>query len=223
MHLISNASMRAAFKVHFEKLIMRLFSANQITILRILMIAPFVIFMLKIDEPGHGDVMRYCALGVFVFMCVSDALDGYIARVKKQMTELGAFLDPMADKLLITCACVLLASGHTAIKDFLLPPTVVVLIIGKDLLLLLGFIVVYFITSQVRIETVVVGKVSTVLQLSMVTAVLIAPDIYPVAGWWYYVPRILWWSAAGSAALVVLIYIRNGIRYIETFEEAEGR
>jgi phosphatidylglycerophosphate synthase len=183
---------------------MQLSRANQITILRILLIAPFVIFMLKISEPGHGDVMRYCALGVFVFMCVSDALDGYIARVKKQVTELGAFLDPMADKLLITCACILLASRRMAIDGFLLPPlptTVVVLIISKDLLLLL----------------------STVLQLSMVTAVLIAPDIYPVAGWWIYVMRTLWWSAAGAAALAALIYIRNGIRYIETFEEAEGR
>ena len=200
---------------------MQLSRANQITILRIFLIAPFVIFMLKMGEPGHGDVVRYCALGVFVLMCVSDALDGYMARVKKQKTELGAFLDPMADKLLITCACILLASHGTAIEGFLLPPTVVVLIIGKDLLLLLGFILVYLITSQVRIVPVLVGKVSTVLQLSMVTAVLIAPDIYPVAGWWYYVARFLWWSAAGAAVLAVLVYIRNGIRYIEEFEEGE--
>ena len=114
---------------------MQLSRANQITILRIFLIAPFVIFMLKMGEPGHGDVVRYCALGVFVLMCVSDALDGYMARVKKQKTELGAFLDPMADKLLITCACILLASRQTAIDGFHLPPTVVVLIIGKDLLL----------------------------------------------------------------------------------------
>jgi cardiolipin synthase len=199
---------------------MQLSRANQITILRILLIAPFVIFMLKIREPGRGHIMRYCALGLFVLMCVSDALDGYMARVKNQMTELGAFLDPMADKLLITCACILLASRRTAIDGFLLPPTVVVLIIGKDLLLSLGFLLIYLLTSQIRIESVFVGKVSTALQLSMVTAVLIAPDIYPVAGWWIYVMRTLWWSAAVAAVLAALIYIHNGIRYIETFEES---
>jgi CDP-diacylglycerol--glycerol-3-phosphate 3-phosphatidyltransferase len=199
---------------------MQLSSANQITILRILLIAPFVIFMLKANEPGHGRIMRHCALAVFLIMCLSDALDGYIARVKKQLTQLGAFLDPMADKLLITCACVLLASDRTAIDGFTLPPTVVVLIIGKDLLLSLGFLLVYLMTSSVRIKPVFLGKVSTVLQLSMVTAVLIAPDIYPVASWWIYLMRVLWWSAAAAAVLVVLIYIRNGIGYIETFEES---
>ncbi|MCK5172208.1 MAG: CDP-alcohol phosphatidyltransferase family protein [Planctomycetes bacterium] len=197
---------------------MELSWANQITIGRIFLIAPFVICMLKASQSESEVMMRYIALVIFLAMCISDALDGYVARVKKQVTKLGAFLDPMADKLLMTCACVLLASPKTAIEGFVLPPTVVVLIIGKDILLLLGFIVVYFITSQVRIVLQFAGKAATFLQLSMVVAILIAPEVTPVLGIWPYFLRVLWWSAAVIAVLTTLVYIRSGILYIEAFE-----
>ena len=198
---------------------MKLTWANQITILRILLIAPFVICMLKADQTYAGKAMRYIALVIFLFMCISDALDGYMARIKKQVTTLGSFLDPMADKLLMMCACILLASNKTAINGFVLPSTVVVLIIGKDVLLLLGFIVVYFITSHIRIVPVFLGKVGTVLQLSMVAAMLIAPEIMLVFSGWTYLIKFLWYAVSACAILVTLIYIRTGIRYIEQFEE----
>ncbi len=201
---------------------MKLSWANQITIVRILLIIPFVICMLKVNEADSGRMMRYTALGIFLFMCISDVLDGYMARVKKQVTKLGAFLDPMADKLLITCACVLLASSKSAVDSYKLPPTVVVLIIGKDLLLLLGFIVVYLTTFQVRIVPVFAGKLATFLQLSMVTAILIAPEVCSVFAAWVYFIKFLWWAAAGCAVLTTLVYIRKGMRYIEEFEEAEA-
>ena len=107
--------------------------ANQITILRILLILPFVICLLKVNEPDYGKFMRYMALWIFLVMCVSDVLDGYMARVKGQVTRLGTFLDPLADKILTTCACVLLAVPGTAIEGFLLPSAVVVLIIYFNL------------------------------------------------------------------------------------------
>lgn len=202
---------------------MKLTWANQITIFRILLIAPFVICMIKANQSEYNKMIRYAALSIFLVMCFSDLLDGYIARVKKQTTKLGSFLDPMADKLLITCACILLASEQTAVDGFLLPPTVVVLIIGKDVLLLLGFIVVYLITSQVKIIPVFAGKLSTFLQLSMVTAVLIAPEINRLAPWWLYFMRFLWWSAAFAAIIAAFVYIRNGMRYIEEFENSSNR
>ena len=194
---------------------MKLTLANEITILRVLLIAPFVICMLKIDD--HR-AMRYIALAIFLVMCISDALDGCIARARKQVTRLGTFLDPMADKLLMACACILLASPRTAIDGYLLPPTIVVLIIGKDLLLLLGFVIIYLITSHIHIVPIFAGKAATVLQLSMVAAILLAPDIHPHLPQWSYFARFLWWSAAGLAAATTLVYIRSGIRYIETFE-----
>jgi cardiolipin synthase len=163
--------------------------------------------------------MRYIAFAIFLFMAVSDGLDGYLARVKRQITSLGSFLDPVADKLLMSCACLLLASERSGIEGFRLPPTVVVLIIGKDALLLIGFIIVYFITFKVRIAPVPVGKVATTLQLSMVAGVLIGPELSTLISSWIWVMRFLWWSAAGTAILATLIYIRDGSRYIEQFEQ----
>lgn len=193
--------------------------ANRFTVLRILLIAPFVSCMLKINDPRFGTAVRYTAIVIYLFMVVSDILDGYFARRKKQVTRLGAFLDPLADKLLITSACLVLASHRGRVEGVLLPPTVVVLIICKDLFLVIGFIIVYFITSQLRIVPVFVGKLATALQLSMVAAILIAPEVFRVWAGWIWFLRTVWWSAAGSAILATLIYIRNGIRYIEEYEQ----
>jgi len=95
----------------------------------------------------------------------------------------------------------------------------VVLIIGKDLFLMLGFIIVYFMTLQIRIEPAGIGKFATALQLSMVAAILVAPEVSRVIPPWIWFLRVLWWSAAGTAILATLIYIRNGSRYIEEFEQ----
>ncbi|MFH1613927.1 MAG: CDP-alcohol phosphatidyltransferase family protein [Planctomycetota bacterium] len=200
---------------------MRLGWANRITIVRILLIPVFVIFMLKINhhDPSFAKSMRYAALVTFLFMVASDILDGYVARKNRQITSLGSFLDPMADKLLMTCACLLLASGRTAVKGFELPPTVVVLIIGKDFFLMLGFTIVFLMTAQARIVPVVVGKLACTLQLSMVAAILLAPEFSTVLPGWIWLLRTLWWSAAATAILATIIYIRNGNRYIEEFEE----
>ena len=197
--------------------------ANRVTILRILLIVPFVSCMLKINDAELGSTMRYFSIVIFLVMAVSDGFDGYLARRKKQITRLGSFLDPTADKLLITCACLLLSSQRSHVGDFLLPPTVVVLIIGKDLFLLIGFVIVYFTTSQFYIVTVLLGKIATTLQLSMVAAILIAPEISGFLPGWIWFLRVLWWSAAGSAILATLIYIRNGSRYIEQYEQRPGQ
>lgn len=203
---------------------MKLSWASRITILRILLIVPFVSFMLKTNDPtlsiGAQNSIRYISIVIFLVMAISDAIDGYLARIKKQVTKLGAFLDPIADKLLMTCACLLLASERGHVQSFLLPPTVVVLIIGKDLFLLIGFTIVYFITSQIHIVPVFIGKLATALQLSMVAGILVAPEVSGIWPGWIWFLRLLWWSAAGTAILATLIYIRNGSRYIEQYEQS---
>jgi cardiolipin synthase len=203
---------------------MKLTWANRITIIRILLIVPFVSCMLKINDAALSEsmrhVMRYAATFIFLIMAVSDAIDGFFARRKRQITQLGGFLDPTADKLLITSACLLLASQRSHVNGFLLPPTVVVLIIGKDLFLLIGFVVVYFVTSQFLIAPALIGKAATVLQLSMVAGILIAPEASSVLPGWIWFLRVLWWSAGGTAILATLVYIRNGSRYIGEYEQS---
>jgi CDP-diacylglycerol--glycerol-3-phosphate 3-phosphatidyltransferase len=179
--------------------------------------------MLKTNDPALSQAARYAAryasIILFVLMSISDGVDGYLARRKNQITKFGAFLDPIADKLLITSACLLLASEAGHVGQFMLPPTVVVFIIGKDLFLLIGFVIVYLITSKIHIAPVFIGKLATTLQLSMVAGILIAPEISHLLPGWIWLLRVLWWSAAGTALLATLIYIRDGSRYIEAYEQ----
>lgn len=192
--------------------------ANMVTILRILLILPFVECLLKQGDSAHGDAFRWAALGIFLVMAASDALDGYLARAKKQTTALGAFLDPLADKLMITCSSVILALPQTAVEGFRLPLTVVVLIIGKDVLLLLGFAVTYFMTGSAHIKPIWAGKASTFFQICMVLSILIGPEVSAYLKLWPVVVRIIWWTTGVWALVVTFIYIGRGIRYIEQFE-----
>ena len=205
---------------------MKLSWANRITILRILLIAPFVSCMLQINDPALSEhirhLIRYAAVAVFLLMAVSDGLDGFLARKNGHSTKLGSFLDPTADKLLITSACLLLASERGHIEGFMMPTTVVVLIIGKDVLLLIGFAIIYMITSEIHISPVFIGKTATMLQLLMVAGILVGPEVSELLPGWIWFLRLLWWSAAGTAIWATLVYIRNGSRYIADYEQAHA-
>lgn len=204
----------------------RLSWPTRITLLRIGLILPFVVCLLNLHDPQFTDAQqnywRLAAIGLFFLMAISDAIDGYWARHGRQITRLGAFLDPLADKLLITSASLLLVSQRGHVPGFPLPMTVVVLIIGKDVLLTLGFLVMYLITSRVHIVPVFAGKLATALQLTMVIAVLIAPDLVRVIPGYRGFVQVLWWSAAAAAVVAALVYIRNGSRYIEEYERTQG-
>ncbi len=195
--------------------------ANYITIGRILLILPFVICMLSINHPDSGDRLRYAAIVLLVIMGLSDALDGYLARVRRQISRLGTFLDPLADKLLMTCACILLAIEPTSVRGYRLPAVVVVLIIGKDVLVTLGFLIAYLLTNQVRIVPVFAGKLSTFFQLVMVFLVLLSPEMERLIEGWRYFMDGLWTITAVTAFAATAIYIYGGIRYIEEFEKQE--
>ena len=205
---------------------MKLNWANRFTILRILLIAHFISCKLQINDPALSEhirhLIRYSAVVIFFLMAISDGLDGFFARKNGQSTKLGAFLDPTADKLLITAACLLLASRHAGVEGFILPSTVVVLIIGKDILLFIGFLIIYFMLGKVHIVTAFAGKASTALQLSMVPAILIAPEVSSVIHGWVYFVQLLWWAAAAAAVLATLVYIRTGSRFIEQFEQSNN-
>lgn len=198
---------------------MRLNIANQITIMRIILILPFVLCMVLAGDIRLGDKVRYIAIGIFVIMAVSDAVDGYLARRKNQITRLGTFLDPLADKLLMTCACILLAAEKTAVPGFRMPLEPVVLILGKDILISLGFITVYFLTGRLWIVPVFAGKLATFLQLIMVASTLIAPEMTQLMPYWKMWVKMSWWVAGIMAAAAVVIYIYKGLRYIDTFEK----
>jgi len=162
-------------------------------------------------------------MGIFAVMAFSDALDGYLARRTGQRSRLGYFLDPLADKLLITAACILLALEKTGVQGALLPPWVVVVIIGKDVLWFAGVLIIQFVTGQLAITPSRLGRVCTCTQLAMVMGTLLFPDIFwasPQAAWW--LTRLLWWAAAILGVLTLGNYTRIGIRQLgENSSQAE--
>jgi len=192
---------------------------NRITIGRILLIVPFVIAMLHINDPRYSPWSRYTALIIFLVMAISDGLDGWMARRNDCITRLGTFLDPLADKLLITCACLLLAAEKTSVAGMKLPDAVVVIIIGKDLYTTLGFLIIFLVTSEMKIVPAAAGKWSTTLQLAMVVATLLSPDITPLFGYYSYLVQGIWWATVVMAILTIVIYTRNGTRYLNEYEQ----
>lgn len=195
---------------------------NRITIARILLIAPFVLCLLNLGVQGYG-WLRWVAVSVFALMAISDGLDGFLARRLRAETDLGRFLDPLADKLLITFAVISLAvvgvpgpdgpdaAGAPAMVT--LPNWVAVSAIAKDLLICIGFAVVRLQTGRVHIHPRWAGKACTTVQLLMVLAMLLWLDLPAAARW---LPRALWYLATAMAVVATFDYLRIGSRVLSS-------
>ena len=160
---------------------------------------------------------RHAALGVFVVMAASDLLDGLLARRLDLRTRLGAILDPLADKTLIICSVLLLAWDRAAVPGHKLPNWVVIAVVGKDLWVIGGFLVVYLVTDRFRIRPTLAGKAATFGQLVMVTGVLLSPDLdklgagVPVGS---YLVTFTTWAVAALSVLAIISYTRLGLRFV---------
>lgn len=137
--------------------------ANRITILRIALIPVFVVFYLQ--DKNYPQLINW-TLAVFAFAIFTDLLDGFAARVRKEKTQLGKFLDPLADKLLLTATYMLFAyKGDVALWVF-------VAIFSRDLIIVLGWSILYILTSSSSIEPRPLGKLTTFLQMTAAITVL---------------------------------------------------
>jgi len=188
---------------------------NRLTITRILLIGPFIIALLNLQDPRWSHIARWAAVGLFFVMAITDGLDGYLARRLRQETLAGKFLDPVADKLLVLFSVVLLAHEGTSVPGAVLPATVAVLAVGKDIIVVVGFAIIYLVTSRIFIRPNLTGKSCTTVQLAMVIAILLSPDL-PV--WLKLLPKVLWWLASGLAVLTIISYFRAGQRFIAQHE-----
>ncbi len=169
---------------------------NYITLLRIILI-PFFINLMIYGYFG-------AALIVFVVACVTDALDGMIARLTKSMTELGAFLDPMADKLLIVSAFV------TLVLMGMLPVWLVIIVVSRDIILVLGSIAIYFTGHQFTARPSLIGKATTALQLIVVTLSLVLKNFGTEMG----LMTVLHWTTAVFTLASGIQYVVRGTRIV---------
>jgi cardiolipin synthase len=132
--------------------------ANLLTLFRILLIPTFATLFL------YG--LYAASFAAFAVAAVTDWLDGWVARGPGQRTELGTFLDPLADKALLLTSFGLLASAHVV------PLWALVLVCTREIVIVGGWMVGHLITRNRRVEPSALGKATTAMQLAAVTALL---------------------------------------------------
>jgi len=146
--------------------------ANKISIFRILLIPFFIACILYYGE--GREYLRFVALGIFLLATLSDAVDGGIARLKNQVTELGMVLDPIADKLLIISAFVALSMIKVFPESLRIPAWAVLIVISRDVMIVLGSVVIYFIKGNLTIKPSWIGKATTLFQMLTILVFLAA-------------------------------------------------
>ncbi len=134
--------------------------ANKITIGRIILAPIFMVFLLLRIPYGE-----FIACAIFIIASVTDALDGYIARSRKQVTTFGKFLDPLADKLLISAALI------TLVGMAKLHPIVAFIIISREFAVT-GLRVIAA-GEGIVISASKLGKFKTILQIVAVSAIML--------------------------------------------------
>lgn len=185
---------------------------NRISLMRLLLVAPFIVLVMNQHCWPYA---RHAALLIFVVMAVSDLLDGMLARRLHQRTRLGAILDPLADKVLIVSAVVLLSLPDSAVAGAIISNWVVVAIVAKDLWVVIGFVVIYLVTDRIRLQTTWTGKASTVGQLAMVSLVLLAPDLNALSDrLGTRLGAAAGWAAAGLSIAALISYTRLGLGFL---------
>jgi cardiolipin synthase len=185
-------------------------TANKVTILRILLIPFFVIEVLYYVKTGT-EAYRLAALLTFAVAAICDGVDGYIARHYHQYSELGAILDPLADKLLLVSGVVLLSFDHGPLLGQI-PPWLWVTIVGRDLLILIGMGVIQMTVGKVRVRPRLLGKAATVLQMASVLWLLLKWDMVWDSRWFTGVAM----GAAFCTGVSGLLYVYDGARQLSS-------
>jgi CDP-diacylglycerol--glycerol-3-phosphate 3-phosphatidyltransferase len=164
---------------------------NQLTLLRLIFV-PFV--LITIFDHHYG-----WALVIFLIAGISDAVDGLLARALHQRTKLGEYLDPIADKLLLSTLFIVLSMVGK------IPWRVTALVLTRDVFLLVIAALLYTVTSYRDFRPSLFGKVNTVAQILTVAAVL----LHEIDGamWVLYVRRIGLWTTVAMTLL-------SGVHYV---------
>ena len=185
--------------------------ANKITLARILGIPVFVLLMIYyvmgLQRGAPNEYLRWSSLVLFVVVALTDALDGYVARSRDEITHLGRILDPLADKALLLSSLIMLTRPSIPALQPQIPIGFTLLVISRDVLLFLGAVIVQAIGGHVEIRPRIVGKVATFFQMLTIVWVL--------AAWSpkYFIGTV------GPAFLFTLIsalwYLVDGVKQLE--------
>jgi len=176
-------------------------TANKITIVRILLVPFFAYELVRFLQTGAA-IHRWLALGLFLLAAIGDGVDGFIARRFHQKTELGAILDPLADKLLLVLGLLIL-SLHNQGGIPVIPLWLTITVLARDIMLVLLLILVACLVGRGSVRPHLTGKTATVLQMTCIVWVLVG-----LSGRWL---PYLAAAATFFTAISGIIYLRAGI------------
>ncbi len=173
---------------------------NYLTLIRIAAI-PFFLVLL------FSRLYNY-ALLIFLIGGITDALDGPVARFTNQRTRLGAYLDPLADKLLIISSLVVLTFIDSV------PAWLTILVLSRDMIVTLGYGAIYFVVEErMEIQPSTLGKINTFLLLLTITIVLVSlydPNMIPSP-----LPFYLFLLSAVTTIISGLQYVYRGLVWFQ--------
>ena len=174
--------------------------ANKISTFRILSV-PFFIACLVYYLPEKA-YLKNLALVIFILAVISDGLDGYIARKAKLQSKAGLILDPLGDKLLLMSAFIFLSPMSKLALKF--PLWVSFIIISRDLIIVLGAVVIYMVKQNIDVYPTKWGKLTTIFQMLSVVCVLLQ---WKQAAW-------VWWPAVIFTVISGIDYIKRGFKIL---------
>ncbi|MDQ6981517.1 MAG: CDP-diacylglycerol--glycerol-3-phosphate 3-phosphatidyltransferase [Mariprofundus sp.] len=168
--------------------------SNQLTIGRVLIIPVFMVAFLIPGDLGH-----WLSGILFIIAALTDYLDGYLARLRNEVTPFGRFLDPVADKLLVASALVLLVSADMA------PALLAVIIIGREITI--GALREWLAQRATIVHVSLIAKWKTAIQLIAISTLLLHVDIFGLP--LHLIGLILLWFAAFLTLWSGYEYVRD--------------
>lgn len=189
---------------------MSLTLATKVTIGRILLVPFFISTVLYMSPEPERQYLRWVALILFSIAVISDVIDGYIARVHHQKSKAGAILDPLADKILLISAFICLYIQRGSFEEFAFPLWFVVAIISRDVILLIGAMIIQLVTGKLDIEANRSGKTTAFLQVVCVLGMLLQ---------WSFT-QVFWYAALVATVVSGVIYIKEGIKFINEHSQS---
>jgi cardiolipin synthase len=197
-------------------------TANKITIVRIAMIPLFVLMAIyygeSIQRGAPLEWQRYTAIVIFLVAAASDGLDGYVARHYKQRSALGAILDPIADKGLLLSGIITLSISNWSETEpdyGKFPAWFPVLVITRDVVILVGAVVLQLLTGKVKVKPSWTGKVATVCQMCAIAWVMLQLR---------FLPLLFVVIVAGIFTFISgVIYVLDGVRQLQAEGHAHAR
>ena len=177
--------------------------ANLLTMGRIVVIPPIILFMAL-----GGELWLWAAFGLYAAACVTDFFDGYLARTMNQVSALGRFLDPIADKLLVA-AILLMLTATDRVTGWDVVAGLVILLREITVSGLREFL------AEVRVGVPVsrLAKWKTTIQM-LALGFLIVGDVGPAFLPTAMIGTVLLWAAAALTVVTAIDYLRAGLRHM---------